>query len=114
MVRIGIMADRIDRPDRRELLAGLGAAVLGPALPRIAGAQGRASLTLQAKTGGIALRPGEPETPIWALQPSPDHKFRFKRGEQLEIMLANELPGPVVLNWRGIDGVPAAESLAAR
>ena len=114
MVRIGIMADRIVRPDRRELLAGLGAAVLGPALPRIAAAQGRPSLTLQAKAGAIALRPGEPDTPIWSLQAAPDHNFRFKRGDQLEITLGNGLPGPAVLNWHGIDGVPAAEPLVAR
>src|SRR6478609_8039234 len=114
MVRIGVMADRIVRPDRRELLAGLGAAVLGPALPRIAAAQGRPSLMLQAKAGAIALRPGEPDTPVWSLQAVPDHNFRFKRGDQLEITLGNELPEPALLNWYGIDGVPAAEPLLAR
>src|SRR5437879_2023179 len=109
------MADRILRLDRRKLLAGLGAAVLGPAMASIAGAQVRPSLTLRAKAGVIASRPGAPDTPIWSLQaPTPEPGFRFKRGDELEITLQNELPVPTVLNWRGIDGVPAAEPLAAR
>src|SRR5258707_3381244 len=73
------MADRILRLDRRELLAGLGAAGLAPAMASIAGAQGRLSLTLPAKTGVIALRPGGPGTPIWAPQgPAPHLSLRFK------------------------------------
>ena len=96
-------------------MAGLGAAVLGPALASIAGAQGRPSLTLRANAGVIALRPGGPDTPIWSLQgPTPDAGLRFKRGDELEITLQNQLPVPTVLNWHGIDGVPAAEPLAAR
>ena len=113
--RIDTMTDRILRLDRRELIAGLGAALLSPAVsPRVA-AQGRPSLTLQAKAGVIALRPGGPDTPIWSLQgPTPDPAFRFKRGDALEITLSNELPVPTLLNWHGIDGVPAAEPLVAR
>src|SRR5216684_6583099 len=41
MVRIVVMADRILRLDRRQLMAGLGAAVLAPALPAMAASQGR-------------------------------------------------------------------------
>jgi FtsP/CotA-like multicopper oxidase with cupredoxin domain len=109
------MADRILRPDRRELLAGLGAAVLGPAMASIAGAQVRPPLTLRAKADVIALRPGAPDTPIWSLRgPTPEPSFRFKRGDELEVTLQNELSVPAVLNWRGIGGVPAAEPLAAR
>src|SRR5258708_32259660 len=109
------MADRILRLDRRELLTGLGAAVLGPAMASIANAQGRPSLTLRAKAGVIALRPGAPDTPIWSLQgPTPEPGIRFKRGDELEITLQNELTVPAVLNWRGIDGAPAAEPLATR
>ncbi len=96
-------------------MAGLGAAVLGPAMASVAGAQGRPSLTLQAKAGVIALHPGGPDTPIWSLQrPTPDPGFHFKRGDELEITLQNQLPVPTVLNWHGIDGVPTAEPLAAR
>jgi FtsP/CotA-like multicopper oxidase with cupredoxin domain len=109
------MADRVLRLDRRELMAGLGAAVLGPAMPGIVAARERPSLVLRAKAGFIALHPGAPDAPIWSLQsPAPDPGFRFKRGDELAITLQNELPVPTVLNWHGIDGVPAAEPLAAR
>jgi FtsP/CotA-like multicopper oxidase with cupredoxin domain len=84
-------------------------------MPRIVAAQGRPSLVLQAKAGVIALRPGEPNIPIWSLLgPTPERDTSFKRGDELEITLGNELPVPAVLNWHGIDGVPAAEPLVAR
>jgi FtsP/CotA-like multicopper oxidase with cupredoxin domain len=84
-------------------------------MPRIVAAQGHPSLVLQAKAGVIALRPGEPNTPIWSLLgPTPERDTSFKRGDELEITLGNELPVPAVLNWHGIDGVPAAEPLVAR
>ncbi len=109
------MADRIFRLDRRELVAGLGAAVLSPALSRITAAQGRPSLMLQAKAGMVALRPGEANTPIWSLLgPAPERDISLRRGDELEITLANELPTAVVLNWHGLDGAPVADPLAAR
>src|SRR6202158_2968957 len=109
------MADRIFRLDRRELVAGLGAAALSPAMRRILAAQAHPFLVLQAKAGVIALRPGEPSTPIWSLLgPTPERGISFKRGDELEITLGNELPVPAGLNWHGIDVVPAAEPLAAR
>jgi FtsP/CotA-like multicopper oxidase with cupredoxin domain len=115
MVRIEIMVDRILGLNRRELLAGLGAAALGPAMSRIAAAQHRPVLMLQAKASILALRPGGPATPIWSLQgPAPDAGFHFKRGDEIEVTFQNELPVPMVLNWRGIDGMPAAEPLLAR
>jgi FtsP/CotA-like multicopper oxidase with cupredoxin domain len=109
------MADGIFRLNRRELMAGLGAAALGPAMPAMAAAQTRPSLTLQAKPGMAAFRPGQPNTAIWSLLgPVPESGLRFRRGDQLETTLANELPIPVALNWRGLDGVPSAEPLLAR
>lgn len=115
MVRIDLMADRILRLDRRELLAGLGFAALAPALPGFAAAQGRPRLTLQAKAGTIALIPGQPDTPIWSLRSAPPEPvLSFKRGDELEIGLQNELSLPALLSWHGIDGVPAAEPLTAR
>jgi len=115
MVRIDLMADRTFRLDRRELLAGLGAASLGPVMPDIAAAKARPRLTLQAKADAIALRPGQPRTSIWSLQGTPpDPGLRFRRGDELEIALQNDLPVASVLNWHGLDGVPAAEPLTAR
>jgi len=109
------MADRIFRLDRRGLLTGLGVAALGAALPDIAAAQSRLSQKLQAKAGSLALRPGQPATPIWSLQGSPpDPALRFRRGDELEIALQNDLPAPLALNWRGLDGIAAAEPLATR
>ena len=104
------MADRIFPLNRREFMAGLGSAVLGPTIARRR--EGRPSLVLQAKADVIALRPGAPDTPIWSLGGSTsDPALRFKRGDAIEVALANELPVPAALNWRGIDGVPAAEPL---
>jgi FtsP/CotA-like multicopper oxidase with cupredoxin domain len=71
-------------------------------------------LVLQAKADVIALRPGTPDTPIWSLGGSTsDPGLRFKRGDAIEVALANQLPVPTALSWRGLDGVPAAEPLLA-
>jgi FtsP/CotA-like multicopper oxidase with cupredoxin domain len=115
MVRIGIMADRIHRLGRRELIAGLGAAVVSPAIPRVAAAQAPPSLMLHTKADVLALRPGEANTPIWSLQDTkPSPGLRFKRGDTLQVTLGNELPVPTILNWHGIEGAATAEALAAR
>jgi len=106
------MADRIFRPDRRELMAGLGAATISPLLPAMAAAEARPSLALQAKASAIALRPGQPDTPIWSIGAEHD-ALRFKRGDTLGVSLANDTTAPVALNWHGLDGVPATEPLLA-
>jgi FtsP/CotA-like multicopper oxidase with cupredoxin domain len=109
------MTDSVFPWTRRRLLAGLGATVLGPAMPSVAPAQGRTTLILQAKPGAATLRPGQPDTPVWSfLTPTPETGMRFRRGDPLEVMLGNDLPVPVVLNWHGIDGAAAAEPLAVR
>jgi FtsP/CotA-like multicopper oxidase with cupredoxin domain len=101
------MTDQTFPLTRREFVAGLSTTVLGPA---IALAEGRPSLLLQAKADVIALRPGMPDTRIWSLGGS---TLRFKRGDNIEVTLANQLPVPAVLNWRGLDGVRAADPLVA-
>src|SRR5206468_2888291 len=111
MVRIGPMASEKFLLNRRELTAGLGAAALTPIWPAPGCAQGRPSLALQARAGSLALRAGGPDTPVWALE-GPD--LRFKRGDTAEVAFGNELALPTILNWRGIDGVAAAEPLTAR
>jgi len=111
MVRVGPMASPEFPLDRRGFLTGLGAAALAPAWPAAGLAQPRSALALQAGAESVALRPNAPPTPIWSLQ---GPELRFKRGETLDIAFGNELPVPAVLNWRGIDGVPAAEPLTGR
>jgi FtsP/CotA-like multicopper oxidase with cupredoxin domain len=105
MVRIGLMASRFSPIDRRDFLAGMGAAALGAGLAPASAAQ---PLTLRVKTGSLALRPGQAETPIWRLE-GPSPALRFKRGDTLEMTLQNDVSGPVVLNWPGLDGAPTAE-----
>ena len=111
MVRIGPMASPKFPLDRRELMAGLGAAALAPMWPA-AGPSPRAAPRWRCRPKPTASpsRPDAPATPIWSLQ---GPELRFKRGETLDVAFGNELPVPAVLNWRGIDGVPAAEPLTA-
>ncbi|HXO69709.1 MAG TPA: multicopper oxidase domain-containing protein, partial [Bradyrhizobium sp.] len=99
---------------RRRLLAGLGATVLGPAVPSVVMAQSRDGVTLHARTGTISLRPGGPDTAIWVL----GLQIRIGKddagGDGLKIALSNELPIATVLNWYGIDGFSDAEPLTAK
>ena len=113
MVRIGLMASPKSLLDRRELMAGLGATALVSAWTAAGSAQGPAALALalQARAETLALRPGELETPIWSLG-SPEHSFR--RGDTVDVAFANELPGPALLNWRGLDGAANVEPLITR
>ena len=115
MVRIGLMARQRFPVGRRALLRALGVAALVPILPkRSFAAAAPKTLLLRATAAKIALRPDQRETPIWSLNsPTPGLPLRFKQGDQLEITLQNDLPAPIALNVRGLDGVPAAEPLAA-
>jgi FtsP/CotA-like multicopper oxidase with cupredoxin domain len=109
MVRIGFMSKRILHSQRRKFLAGLGAAAFVPALPRILAAETPQRLLLEAKPATIALRPGA-VTGVWSLQ-NPNQPLRFRRGSELEITFQNGLPVPATLDFRGLDGVAAAEPL---
>src|SRR5262249_46369835 len=59
------------------------------------------------------LRTGQPETPVSMLT-SPNPNLRFKRGTSLDIAVQNELSGPALMNWHGLDGAPAAEPLTGQ
>jgi FtsP/CotA-like multicopper oxidase with cupredoxin domain len=111
MVRIGPMASDKFPLDRRELMAGLGAIALAPALPGAGSAQGRSLVALQAKPDSLTLRPNARPTPIWSLA-GPD--LRFSRGETIDVAFGNGLPAPAVLDWRGIDGASAAAPLTVQ
>ncbi|OAF17869.1 multicopper oxidase family protein [Bradyrhizobium neotropicale] len=108
------MTTRIIHPTRRAVLAGLGASAAGLALGGAA-SPAMASLTLQARPATLALRPGQPATPVWelaALNPAVD--VRLKRGDRCEVSLRNDLPVPVAPVWYGLDGQSAAEPLLGR
>jgi len=111
MVRIGRMASPKFSLDRRELMAGLGAVALSPALPLTTAAQGRSAVPLLASAGTLALKADGPPTPIWQLTGS---DLRRKRGENLDVAFRNDLPAPATVCWRGLDGAPMAEPLLAR
>src|SRR5215475_2937447 len=116
MVRIGLMTRRNLPTSRRALLLGSGSAVLASVLPQRAfAAEAQQKLLLRAVATKIALRPGEPETPIWSLEgPTPGLPLRAKRGDRIEMALRNDLLAPIALNFRGLDGVSATEPLVAR
>ena len=109
MVRIGAMASPGFPLDRRELMAGLGAMALVPALPSMAMA--RSTVALQLKADSAALGPGNPDVPTWSVA---GQELRFKRGDTVEFGVANDLPVVAVLNWRGLDGAAGLEPLTGR
>jgi len=110
MVRIGRMASRNLHLSRRTLLGGLGASALPLWRPRTAAAAAGEAILIQAKPGTLALRPGQPDTPVSILA-GPVSPLRFKRGASPQIAFQNGLPAPAVINWHGLDGVPVAEAL---
>lgn len=122
MVRICPMKTRILAPDRREVLAGLGATLgaslgasaagllAGGASPAIT-----AQLALQAREASLALRPGQPATPIWELAAvSHIGDVRLKRGDRCEVVFRNDLPVPLSPAWYGLNGPAAADPLRGR
>ena len=105
------MATDFLRMDRRELMAGFGAASLGLILPGRSAAQGPQPVSLQLRRDTLNIRPGGPETPICMLSAPELH---FRRGESPQIEIASELALSTAFHWRGIDGTPAIEPLVGR
>lgn len=108
------MKPRIFAPTRRELLAGIGACATG----LTAGGAGplvTARLALQARPATLALRPGQPPTPIWELAAvSRVGDVRLKRGDRCEVVFRNDLPVPLAPAWYGLNGPAAADPLRGR
>jgi FtsP/CotA-like multicopper oxidase with cupredoxin domain len=102
------MPDHIFRADRRVVMAGLATAVVLRANDT---ARAQQPLSLRCKPDFLDLKDGQPATPIWSLG---NQALHFKRGDHAEITCVNDLPTPVALNWRGIDGAASAEPLLAR
>src|SRR5262245_3736400 len=100
---------------RRAFLAGLGGLAVTPGARLPATAQGRPSVSLQLRAKIAKLAPNLPDSPIWTLgAETPEAPLRFRRGNELQITFANDLPVPSVLNWAGIDGVQATAPLVVQ
>ncbi|MCS3760001.1 multicopper oxidase domain-containing protein [Bradyrhizobium sp. 62B] len=112
------MKPRIFHPDRREvlagLLAGLGAsaagAMVGGATPPVT-----AQLALQARASTLALKPGQPATPIWELAAASHLRdVRLRRGDRCEVVFQNDLPVPLAPVWYGLNGPVTTDPLRGR
>ncbi|WP_439925743.1 multicopper oxidase family protein [Nitrobacter sp. JJSN] len=100
---------------RRHLLAGIGAAAVGPAAAIRAQPQNPQTLALDATPAPLLLGPDRGETAVWSLRTGGSSKTpRFRQDATIDLTLHNGLPAPLVLNWHGIDGVPSIEPLTAR
>lgn len=98
---------------RRHLLAGFGAAAAaGPAAVARAQSRNPRILAFQAIASPFLLRPGQRETAVWLLRTDGSSATpRFRQDEEIDLILHNGLPAPMVLNWHGIDRVPSVEPL---
>ncbi|MBR0852273.1 multicopper oxidase domain-containing protein [Bradyrhizobium diazoefficiens] len=108
------MKTRIIAPSRRDILAGLGAS----AAAFIAGGAGpavTAQLALQARPATLALRPGQPPTPVWELA-AVSHlgDVRLKRFDRCQLVFRNGLPVPLAPVWYGLNAPSVADPLRAR
>jgi hypothetical protein len=114
MVRIDLMKPRILDPSRRMVLVGLGASAAG-LMTGGATPAATAQLALQARPATLALRPGQPATPIWELAAvSRIGDVRLKRGDRCEVVFRNDLPVPLAPAWYGLNGTTAADPLRGR
>ncbi|MBH5397933.1 multicopper oxidase domain-containing protein [Bradyrhizobium sp. CNPSo 4010] len=108
------MTTRISDPNRREVLAGLGASAAG----LIAGGAGglvTAQLALQARPATLSLRPGQSATPIWELAAvSHIGDVRLKRFDRCQVVFSNNLPVPLAPVWYGLHAPMAADPLRGR
>lgn len=114
MVRIAMLVPgTLIQPSRRAMLANLAVAALLPAFaPRASAHAGRVRRSLRLQEVGIALRPGQPETPVWRFDPDPGAGgWVFRRGETLELDLTNASASALNLNWYGLDGLAGAVPL---
>src|SRR3954470_8913072 len=112
------MKTRIFDPTRREVLAGLGAGLGASVAGLMAGGAGpavTAQLALQARPATLALRPGQPPTPIWELAAvSRIGDVRLKRFDRSQLVFRNDLPVPVAPVWYGLNDPAMTDPLRER
>lgn len=117
MVRIAMAASSpLFQPSRRALLAGLGAAALMPLDAGSAMQPGRVRQSLRLQDTALRLRPTtQAGTAAWRFSPDmAASNWTLRRGDTLELDVANAIASPVNLNWYGLDGVPGAVPLLAQ
>jgi FtsP/CotA-like multicopper oxidase with cupredoxin domain len=96
---------------RRGVLTGLGGGAVAAVVPWTAAhGQNRPTLALRLKPASAVLRDNLPPAAVWDLE-GPQAALQFTQGDELQVTLANDLPVPVALDWRGIDGVAQIEPL---
>ncbi|KRQ03594.1 multicopper oxidase family protein [Bradyrhizobium manausense] len=112
------MKPRILAPDRRQVLAGLGASLGAPAAGFLAGGAASvptAQVLLQARPATLDLRPGQPTTAIWELAAASHTRgVHLKRGDLCEVVFRNDLPVPLAPAWYGLNGAAVADPQRGR
>lgn len=112
------MKPRIFDPNRREVLAALGASLGTSAAGLMAGGAGplmTAQVLLQARPATLVLRPAQSATPVWELvAASHIGNVRFKRGDRCEVVFRNDLPVPLAPVWYGLTGAAFPDPLRGR
>lgn len=78
------------------------------------------TFSLTAKTANQEIAPGK-TLPVWTFNNSvPGPEIRVKQGENVEIVLKNELPEPATIHWHGVpvpnamDGIPGVTQNAVQ
>ncbi len=108
----------IFEPNRRELLAGLGASLGASASGLIVGGAvpaPTAQLALQARASTLALRPDQPATPIWELAAvSHIGDVRLKRFDSCQVVFRNNLTVPLAPVWYGLNAPDISDQFRGR
>jgi hypothetical protein len=107
------MTNRSFALTRRSILASAGGALIAPWLPQMGFAQAVTALELQAKSGPLIVQPGT-SSEAGTLHSAQRGPLRFNRGDEIDVQIDNQLPGPIVLNCRGINAVSGIAPLLDR
>jgi len=78
---------------------------------------GQPGLALRLHPATAVLRDNQPPSAVWdfVAESAPlSYALQFHQGDDLQLTLANDLPAPVALGFRGLVGAAQAEPLAAR
>lgn len=98
------------RINRRGVLAGLGGGLLLPLGGPATSAEAPA-LDLRARAESLALQPGQAASAVWGLA---GPLLRVRQGTPVPLSVANDLPQPLALSYRGPSAIAAHEPLLAQ